>query len=180
LRRLVGKTPDTEAWSEFVVHYGPRIFRWCRGAGLQEADAEDLTQDLLLKLASHMKTFAYDPTKSFHAWLKTITNNALIDTFERNRRAQELMDHVAAHKSLMQELQPEFDRELLEEAMARVELRVQRATWRAFRLAGIEGLSARDAAVQLGVPESRVRIHKGRVVKMIREEVRKLQGPDAE
>jgi RNA polymerase sigma factor (sigma-70 family) len=180
LRRLVATTADKNAWSEFVEHYGSRIFRWCRGSGLQEADAEDLTQDLLLKLTIHMKTFAYDPTKSFHAWLKTITNYALIDSFKKNRRAQELLDNLASHKRLIQELQSEFDRELLEEAMVRVELRVEQATWEAFRFVGIEGLSAREAAIQLGVPESHIRVHKGRVAKMIREEIRKLEGQDAE
>jgi RNA polymerase sigma factor (sigma-70 family) len=179
LRRLMDPA-DNEAWREFVEHYGSRIFRWCRSRGLQEADAEDLTQDLLVKLVVQMKTFEYDPTKSYHAWLKTITNNALIDSFKKSGRAQEVMDNVAARKGLLQELQPQFDRELLDEAMARVELRVERTTWEAFRLTGIEGLSAGEAAKQLRVPESRIRVYKGRVAKLIREEVLKLEGPGAE
>ena len=179
LRRLVAATTDKDAWREFVEHYGSRIYRWCRGGGLQDADAEDLTQDLLVKLAVQMRTFEYDPSKSFHAWLKTITNNALIDAFKKNRRARDLMDNVAARKGLMEELQPEFDRELLDEAMARVELRVEQTTWAAFRLTALDGLSARDAGKQLQVPEARIRVQKGRVTKLIREEVLKLEGADA-
>jgi RNA polymerase sigma-70 factor (ECF subfamily) len=179
LRRLATASTDKDAWREFVEHYGSRIYRWCRGRGFQDADAEDLTQNLLVKLAVQMKSFEYDPSKSFHAWLKTITNNALSDAFKRNRRAQELMDNVAARKGLIEELQPQFDRELLDEAMARVELRVERATWEAFRLTGVEGLSAVDAAKQLGVPEPRIRVQKGRVAKLIREEVRILGGTES-
>jgi RNA polymerase sigma factor (sigma-70 family) len=173
-------TTDKGAWSEFVAHYGSKIHRWCISRGLQESAAEDLTQDVLLKLFVQMKTFEYDPTKSFHAWLKTITNNALIDAFKKNRRAQELLETVAARKALLDELQPQFDRELLDEAMARVELRVERSTWEAFRLTAIEGLSGTEAAKQLRIPESHIRVHKGRVTKLIRKEVRKLEGVDAQ
>jgi RNA polymerase sigma-70 factor (ECF subfamily) len=175
LRRLAASAEDKNAWREFVAHYGNRICRWCRQRGLQEADAEDLTQDLLVKLTIQIQTFDYDPSRSFRAWLKTITHNALIDAFKKNRRAQALMDNVAARRALMAELQPQFDRELLDEAMKRAELRVEKATWDAFRLTGIDGLSATDAAARLGVPEGRVRVHKTRVAKLIREEMKKLE-----
>ncbi len=180
LRRLMATTADKEAWHEFVQHYGGHIFRWCRHRGLQDADAQDLTQDLLVKLAVQMRNFEYDPHKSFHAWLKTITNNALVDSFKKNQRAQELIDNVAARQSLMRELQPEFDRELLDEAMARAEVRVEPTTWEAFRLTGVEGLSAAEAAAQLGITDGRVRVYKGRVAKLIREEIGKLEGTSAD
>lgn len=167
---------DRDAWREFVEHYGAKIFHWCRNRGLQDADAEDLTQDLLIKLVEQLKTFKYDPTRSFRAWLKTITIHALIDAVKKHRRIQELVNDVAAQKSLIQELQPQFDREAMDEAMARVELRVERNTWEAFRLTGIEGLSAIEAAHQLRVPESQIRVYKGRVTKLIRDEIQKLDG----
>jgi len=175
LGRLVTNT-DKDAWREFVEHYGARIYRWCRARGLQESDAQDLTQDLLVKLVNQMKTFEYNPTKSFHAWLKTITLNALFDAVKKNRRAKELLDNLAAQKGLMEELKPQFDREALEEAMARAELRVERNTWEAFRLTAIEELSASEAADQLKIPESRIRVYKYRVTKLIREEMQKLGG----
>jgi RNA polymerase sigma-70 factor (ECF subfamily) len=176
LRRVAATASDGDAWREFVDHYGSRILRWCRAKGLQDADAEDLTQDLLVKLADRLRSFEYDRTKSFRAWLKTVTNNALIDAFKRNRRAQQRLDNVAARQALIDDLEPEFDRELLDEAMARVELRVERNTWEAFRLTGIEEMSAVEAAERLGVPETRIRVQKMRVTKLIREEVKKLGG----
>jgi RNA polymerase sigma factor (sigma-70 family) len=176
LGRLAATRLDKDAWREFVEHYGSRILRWCRSRGLQDADAEDLTQDLLVKLSIQMKTFKYDPAKSFHAWLKTITINALIDALKKRRRARELMDNYAARKALIEELQPQFDREALEEAMARVELRVEPNTWKAFQLTGIEELSTSEAASQLDMPESRIRVYKARVTKLIREELQKLSG----
>ena len=52
---------DQAAWDQFVERYSPRIYGWCRRWNLQEADAQDVTQDVLLRLADKMRTFAYDP-----------------------------------------------------------------------------------------------------------------------
>ena len=56
LLRLRQAPPDQEAWAEFVDRYGPQIHGWCRRWGLQEADAQDVTQTVLLRLASKLQT----------------------------------------------------------------------------------------------------------------------------
>ena len=76
LGRLRQVPPDQAAWAQFADRYGRKIYGWCRLWNLQEADAEDLTQDVLLKLAEKMQTFVYDPAKSFRAWLKTLARHA--------------------------------------------------------------------------------------------------------
>lgn len=74
----VGISPhDEAAWARFVELYGSKIRGWCRRWGLQEADAEDVTQDVLLRLAQKLGTFHYDPSRSFRGWLRTVTRNAL-------------------------------------------------------------------------------------------------------
>src|SRR5262249_4514938 len=70
LARLRQVPADQAAWAQFTQRYGRKIYAWCRRWNLQEADAEDLTQNVLLKLAEKMQTFVYDPEKSFRAWLK--------------------------------------------------------------------------------------------------------------
>ncbi len=76
----VGLSPnDQAAWSRFVDLYGSRIRGWCRRWGLQEADTEDVTQDVLLRLAQKLGAFNYDPSRSFRGWLRTVTQNALAD-----------------------------------------------------------------------------------------------------
>src|SRR5262245_21503678 len=76
LRRDPG---NQEAWGEFVAHYGPKIYHWCLRWGLQEADAQDVTQDVLLRLAQKMRHFTYDPSRSFRAWLRTLAHHAWSD-----------------------------------------------------------------------------------------------------
>src|SRR5262249_60244840 len=71
LARLRQDPTDQAAWDEFVEHYGRHIYRWCRHWKLQGADAEDVTQDILVKLAQKLRAFAYDPAPRFRGWLQT-------------------------------------------------------------------------------------------------------------
>src|SRR5262245_39886831 len=87
LGRLRQSPTDQAAWEEFVERYGPRIYGWCRHWGLQGADADDVAQDVLLRLAEKMRTFRYDPAGSFRGWLKTLTHHAWYDFVQRRRRA---------------------------------------------------------------------------------------------
>ena len=50
---------------EFMARYGPKIHAWCRRWGLQEADAQDVTQMVLLRLSVKVREFVYDPSRSF-------------------------------------------------------------------------------------------------------------------
>src|SRR6266511_1822296 len=138
LARLRQAPTDQESWHQFVRRYGGQIYGWCRHWGLQEADAEDVTQDVLAKLAAKMATFTYDPSRSFRGWLRTLAHHAWRDFLEGRQRpgggsgdteVLRWLDSVAARDDLVKQLEEEFDRELLDEAMGRVRLRVQPHTW---------------------------------------------------
>jgi RNA polymerase sigma-70 factor (ECF subfamily) len=184
LARLRLGSADQAAWGEFVERYGRKIFGWCRHWGLQEADAEDVTQEVLLKLAQKMKTFAYDTSGSFRAWLKTLTHHAWQDFVESRRRAGagqggttvlEKLHQAAAREDLIQRLEKEFDRELLDLAMQRVKSRVQAHTWEVFRLLALEGLSGAEAAAQLKMKVATVFVARSKVQRMIELEARRLE-----
>src|SRR5262249_40867447 len=148
LARLRKQPGDAGAWEEFVRRYGPKIYRWCQDAGLQAPDAEDVTQNVLARLASKMGGFEYDPGRSFRGWLRTLTRHARSD-FRAARQhggsaggpVQDLLDNVAAQEDLLSRLEREFDLELFEEALARVRGRVPPHWWEAFRLTSLEQLS---------------------------------------
>jgi RNA polymerase sigma-70 factor (ECF subfamily) len=86
LGRLRQQPADQAAWAEFVRRYGPQVYRWCRHWRLQEADAEDVTQAVLARLSARMRTFAYDPAKSFRAYLMTLARYAWCDFREASRQ----------------------------------------------------------------------------------------------
>jgi len=184
LGRLRRDPADPAAWGDFVDHYGPKIVAWCRRWRLQDADAQDVTQTVLLRLAAQMRSFAYDPSKSFRAWLKTVAHNAWRDVVLGQQRPGRgsgdsqvlaLLAEVKAREDLMQRLEEEFDRELLQEAMARVRLRVEPRTWQAFHLAAVEGLSGAAVASRTGMKVATVFVARSKVQHMIKEEVQRLE-----
>jgi RNA polymerase sigma-70 factor (ECF subfamily) len=184
LGRLRRDPSDQVAWGEFVDQYGPKIYGWCRKWNLQEADAQDVTQSVLLRLAQKLKDFAYDPARSFRAWLKTLTHHAWSDFLENRRRPgwgsgdTQVLDQLLsaeARDDLVRQLEEEYDRELLEEASQRVRLRVAPQTWEAFRLTAEDRLSGAEAAQRIGMKVAQVFVAKRRVMKMLQEEISKLE-----
>jgi RNA polymerase sigma-70 factor (ECF subfamily) len=181
--RVAGNPSDARTWGEFVDRYAPKVYRWCRVRGLQDADAEDVTQVVLLKLSMRMRHFVYDPTKSFRAWLRTLAHHAWADLLaERARSGGKAIDVVAAlnqaeaRDDLAARLESEFDLELREEAERRVRLRVASTTWEAFRLAAVEGLPGIEVADRLGMKVAAVFMAKSNVLKRLQDEVQILSG----
>lgn len=178
---------DSAAWEEFTRRYRPRIYGFCVAFPLQPADAEDVTQAVLLKLVKKMPEFRYDPTLSFRGWLKTVTRNVLSEYLAERKRDQasgdsdvlRLLDNVAARESLVQQLEAEFDQELLDIALRRVRERAPVQQWNAFELTALKGLSGAESAAQLGMLIATVYTSKSKVQKLVRDELRRLEG-DAE
>ena len=56
LKRLKLQPWDEQAWGEFVDRYGAKIVSWCRHWGLQDSDAADVCQTVLLKLSKEIRT----------------------------------------------------------------------------------------------------------------------------
>jgi RNA polymerase sigma factor (sigma-70 family) len=167
------------AWEAFVDRYAPRILRWCLASGAQPADAEDVCQEILYKLARQIR-IPYDPARgSFRAWLKVLTRNTWADIRDRRRPRGELpRELVDPSPSLEEVLDQEFLREVYEEARRRVRARVHPATWRAFELLALEGWSGARVADELQLGISAVYEARSRVKAMLAEEVRRLEQPE--
>jgi RNA polymerase sigma factor (sigma-70 family) len=183
----VGASPhDQAAWARFVGLYGPKIRVWCRRWGLQAADVEDVTQDVLLRLAQKLGTFRYDPTRSFRGWLHTVTHNVLAG-FIADRKRQcsgsgdeevlKQLESVEARDDLVEHLKDPFDAEIMAMACARARARVEDQTWEAFRLTAYEGISGDDVAARLGMNRATVFKAKSRVLAFLREEIKQLDEP---
>jgi RNA polymerase sigma factor (sigma-70 family) len=191
LLRLGRQPSDQAAWEEFVDRYGEKIYAWCRAWRLQDADARDVTQAVLAKLAVRLRRFAYDPSQRFRGWLRTVAKNACRDCMAERRRTigavargvtgqDDLIQTVEARDDLARRLEAEFDRELLDEAERRVRRRAEPQTWEAYRLTAIEGLSGAEAAARMGIKVTAVFVSRSHVMKRLRTEVKALEDyPDA-
>jgi len=186
MMRVKQDPADPQAWDEFVQRYQPIIRAWCLRWGSQPSDADDVAQQVLVRLLGAMKKYHYDPVASFRGWLKTVTHNAWLDFVGARRRTSgkdhehlaSIADSHDASADLENEMEQAFQQELLELAMRRVEERVKPTTWKAFRLTHVENLSGTEAAERLKVPVSQVYVARHRVVKLLKEELQGLS-PDA-
>jgi RNA polymerase sigma factor (sigma-70 family) len=125
---------DQSAWSAFIDRYGPQIHAWCLRRKLQEADAQDVTQMVLVKLVRQLPNFRYDPSRSFRGWLRTLTAHSWSDFIGDQVRGvrgsadaivAEMLHTVEARVDLVRQIEETYDQELLEMAKAEVSRRVE-------------------------------------------------------
>jgi RNA polymerase sigma-70 factor (ECF subfamily) len=170
---------DHEAWVEFVNLYEPVIYRSLRQRGLQDADARDVMQELLLAVSRSIDR--WEPKKqhgSFRSWLRRVIRNLTVSWLRQcPRRAvpaggcdlQALLDMLpAADDPDSIEFDRELRRVLFHRAGERVRGEVQRATWEAFWETAVMGTSVADAASKLGMSAEAVRVAKCRVLARVR------------
>ena len=177
------QSPDQAAWERFVELYTPLLFSWTRRLGLASHDAADLIQDIFTVLVEQLPTFSYDRTRSFRAWLKTVTHHAWHDIAVKNSRpgrgsgdtgAFAALDGIAVRDALARCLEDAYDEELLREAMGRVRLRVEPRTWDAFHLLAVEEVPGAEVARRLGMKVATVYVARSKVQRLLRDEIARL------
>ncbi|WP_339748601.1 sigma-70 family RNA polymerase sigma factor [uncultured Rubinisphaera sp.] len=175
---------DEAGWTIFVERYGPKVYGWCLNRRLQAADAEEVTQNVLVKMAEKLHSFEYDPAQSFRGWLRVITENAVKDYCKglknenRGEGGSEILLRLAqleATEDLSQRLNETFDLELAEEAMSRVRTRVSTDRWMAWHLTAREGLPGAVVATKLNMKVVSVYTARNQIQNQIREEIEKLE-----
>ena len=184
LAQLRNGSSNEAAWQAFVDRYAPRVLSWCRQRNLQQADAEDVTQTILLKLARVMAEFEYDPAMSFRSWLKTVTHRTVVDFLRQQERrelaaggseASQRINCAAARDDLLGRLRESFDMEILEAAMNNVRGRITLQRWEAYQLTALDGLSAVVVAERLDMKIATVYTAKHKIQNMLKEEIQSME-----
>ena len=187
IARIQASGRQEDAWVEFVERYGERIFHWCEKRGLQPSDAEDVTQQVLIRIAKYLRNFQYDAKQSFRGYLQRMTGNAISDFFSCQHRqlpAEQFesiswMDSVEAKQELLQRLSEVFDLELLDFAMTRVRSRVSDKRWRAWHETTIRGRDNKAVADELEMSLGSLYAAKNQVAKQVRAEIELLESGNA-
>jgi RNA polymerase sigma factor (sigma-70 family) len=176
---------DDLAWTQFVDLYGPLIYRYLRQKGLQDADAADLTQDVLRQVSAAMKTFEYDPQQGrFRGWLFTIVRNRMNTFWQREAGKGQGSGGSAAWEQIQQavdessnasaEWDAEFERQMFHNAAQLIRPDFAESTWRAFWRTAVDGIAGRDVARELGMTPAAVYLARSRVLSRLREQVQLL------
>jgi RNA polymerase sigma-70 factor (ECF subfamily) len=176
---------DELAWSQFVDIYAPLVYGFARKHGLQDADAADLTQEVLRSVAVAAKKLYYDPQRgSFRGWLFTVVRNRLRDFWAVQGRqvlvrggasaVQRMYDVPAPEEDPEALWEQDYERQLFSWAAAQVRPAFQETTWQAFRRTAVEGKSGKVVAKELGMTVAAVYLAKGRVIARLKEQVRQI------
>lgn len=179
---------DREAWERFVDLYAPLVYAFVRKRGLQDADAADLTQDVLRQVSLAAKSLIYDPRRgSFRGWLFTVVRNRLTDHFRATERREVGSGDSDQWRQVSERLVSEsdsaewdaaYERQLLEFAARQVRADFSETTWSAFWQTAVEGREGRAVAEELGLTVAAVYLAKGRVMARLKEQVRWLLSDD--
>jgi RNA polymerase sigma-70 factor, ECF subfamily len=158
---------DQRAWDEIVRLYWRKVFNVAYKFVGRQDEAEDLAQDIFLKLFKSLKTF--DRRANFSTWLISVSRNLCIDHYRSVRREHEVVTHDVDVVSLARPSALDSPQVALERrdrvALLRAALDKLAPSLRtAVMLRDIQELSYQEIAEKLGVPEGTVksRINRGR------------------
>jgi RNA polymerase sigma factor (sigma-70 family) len=177
---------DHQAWAQFVEVYAPLIYDYARQRGLQDADAADLTQTCLSRLAATVGSLEYDPERgTFRGWLFTLVRNKLRDFLDRRQgwqqgsgdsRVQQLLENLSAPEpDEAADWDREWCRNMFAWAADKVRPRVLETTWQAFWKTTVEGKAGQEVAAELGMTVAAVYLAKSRVMAHLRAVIHEVQ-----
>jgi RNA polymerase sigma-70 factor (ECF subfamily) len=172
---------DQIAWDLIVRHYWRKVFNVAYKFVGKHDEAEDLTQDIFLKIFKSLDTF--DRRANFQTWLISISRNLCIDHYRSVRKERETIDRdVDANELTPASPEPgpvaaleQRDRvTLLRQAMGGLPETLRTAVM----MRDIQELSYQEIADRLRLPEGTVksRINRGRTE--LARQIRKLRGED--
>lgn len=177
---------DTASWQQFVQLYAPLVYEFARKRGLQDADAADLTQDVLRAVTLAAGRLDYDPRRgSFRGWLFTIVHHKLCNFLASRKKPGQgtgdtnvhlLLEEQAGREQQEEALwNEEYERRLFALAVEQVRGDFQDSTWQAFWQTAVEGKKPREVGEALGLSVAAVYMAKSRVTAQLKKHIQQLQ-----
>lgn len=175
---------DADAWQEFVSLYEPLVYELACRKGLQDADAHDLCQEVLLSVARAVHRWDPDPARgSFRGWLSRIARNLLVNFLTRQHEprgtgatsVQELLEaQPSTDPSATALFDAEYRRRVFRWAADEIRGEFTPATWQAFWLTAVGGRIPKEVASELGLTVGAVYIARSRILARLRQRIEEL------
>lgn len=183
---------DEVGWREFFDAYWRFIYSVARRSGLGDEDAQDVVQEVLSGVARKMPEFHYDRSKSFKGWLMVQIRSRIIEHHRRTAAKRSVTQPLPESETLLASVRsdsaadPAFDslwdaewrQHMLEAALRRVQAKVSARQFLIFTHVGLRGDPVTQVRKTLGVSLAQVYLAKHRVGKLLKAELRRLEGQD--
>jgi len=180
------------AWLSFRDRYDPLLRRWCHDYGLDDDSMDEVCQRIWIELAVRIRTFHYDPNRTFRGWLRRVCDSRVID-FLRQRQAVSLQslddrdgepEAVARGASIdpgeqdhgegVADLLRHFLLGEADKVQAAVRAKVKPWTWDAFWLVAVCDWTVERTAKALGMTHTAVYAARERVARMLCDEGKRV------
>jgi RNA polymerase sigma-70 factor (ECF subfamily) len=181
----LGDPDDGEAWRQFVDLYAPLVYGYARKQGLQDADAADLSQEVLRAVAGAVGRLEYDPARgAFRNWLFTVVRRKLSNwrAAQTNRvrgtgdtATHQLLEQCPAPDLMEAEWEAEWERRLVSWACEEIRRNTTASTWQAFWRTAVDGQRGKQVAADLGISVAAVYHARSRILARLQELVRSVQ-----
>jgi len=176
---------NQRAWEEFVEVYTPLVYGYCRRRGLQDADAADVSQEVMRAVALGIRKFEYDPQRGrFRDWLFIVIRSKLQNSLANRLKHPQGTGKTEVHQFLESQPAPEdeanwdreYDHRLFQWAAGAVRGEFQDSTWQAFWKTAIEERSGAEVAAHLGLSIGAVYVARSRVLARLKEKMASIAG----
>lgn len=171
---------DSASWAEFLEIYQPVVFRMARRRGLQDADAQDVMQQVFLSISKSIEGWTQgDEQPPFRAWLTTIARNAITKALTRRPRdaatgstsVMDLLDAQPDTQDTTAEILAEARREIIHWAAEQIRTEFSERTWKDFWQTSIDGVPIAEVAKASGRSAGSIYVARFRVLTRLKEKV---------
>lgn len=178
---------DERAWREFLEIYEPLVHRLARRRGFQNADADDLCQEVFRSVAGAIERWRTNPDRgSFRAWLFLIARNTMINAFKKKQRqpiatgdhhiGQLLEAQLSPPEEAVALIESEYLWGVFHWAADQVRSEFRETTWRAFWRTSVDGAKPQQVAAELGLSAGAVYIARSRVMARLKQKIEQVEG----
>ena len=171
---------DQDAWQEFEEVYRPVIYHAARRGGLQNADAEDVVQQVMASVARALQQRPHDHQRArFRTWLFRVIQNSVLNAAQRrppDRGAGETdvlnqLSSVPGPDADSDTMEAEYQRSVFQWAARQIRSEFHHETWAAFWKTMVEGASCEAVAAELGKEVGSVYAARSRIVRRLRKKI---------
>ena len=171
---------DGASWLEFMGIYQPVVYRLARRRGMQDADAQDVAQQVFSSIARSLE--GWMPGKDqppFRAWLSTIARNAITTALTRRRPDQgtgsssvaDAMDRLPSAGQTDAELIMEARRAIVRWASEQIRPEFSELTWDIFWKTAMQDVSVAEVSKSSGRSIGAIYVSRHRVLARLKEKI---------
>lgn len=179
----LGQPDDHDAWSEFVKVYQPVIYWAAKRQGLQSADADEVVQKVLSSISTALQKRPHDHERAkFRTWLFRVTQNAVINTVQRQRPDRStgdtatrfVLDQLIDSNDEFEEYELAYERSVFRWAASKIKPEFHPETWTSFWKTMVEGETCESVAAAIGKEIGSIYAARSRVMKRLKEKVQEF------